>query len=562
MGWSFELATFSSSFRRSLARRAVRDYNRLVNEPTLIRTRYDAVVVGSGHNGLVAAAYLARAGQSVLVLERNPSLGGATASHAIFPAFDARLSRYSYLVSLLPDKIVEDLGLRFTTRRRAVASCTPYERDRTPSALLLSNVDDALSQASFEARAGAADWKGYQAFLELEQALARHYWPSLLQPLRSRSAWRGSLDLPVEREAWDAFVENPLGEALEGYVRDDLVRGLIFTDAMIGILTHPDDPSLQQNRCFLLHVSGQGTGEWRVPVGGMGALVAELTARGREAGVTYVTDAEVTQVHPGSPANAVVYRDPSGSERRVDATRVLINAAPSVFDRLLGNAHEERSADEGSVCKVNLLLRRLPRLRADVAPSDAFRGTFHVDESYEGMKQSYREATNGRIPEHPPIDVYCHSLTDDSILGPDLRRAGYHTLTMFGLDVPYRLFLADNAGTKSRVLERYLRGINRQLAEPIEECVARDPEGQLCLEIKSPIDLERELAMDRGHIFHGALSWFFAESDEQIGTWGVETTYPRVYRCGSSARRGGAVSGIPGFCVARRIFDELRVLAG
>src|SRR5260370_2459097 len=121
-----------------------------------VQTRYDAVVVGGGHNGLVAASYLAAAGQSVLVLERNDTLGGATTSKAIFPGMDARLSRYSYLVSLLPSTVVEELGLRFATCRRAVASCTPYERGGTPGALLLSNLDEQASRTPIETLAAAA----------------------------------------------------------------------------------------------------------------------------------------------------------------------------------------------------------------------------------------------------------------------------------------------------------------------------------------------------------------------------------------------------------------------
>src|SRR5205085_1749744 len=118
-----------------------------------MKTRYDAVIVGGGHNGLVAAAYLARAGQSVLVLERNDELGGATASERIFPGMDARLSRYSYLVSLLPQTIVRDLKLPFSCRRREIFSCAPYERDGRATALLMSNVDKRQSRASFEALA-------------------------------------------------------------------------------------------------------------------------------------------------------------------------------------------------------------------------------------------------------------------------------------------------------------------------------------------------------------------------------------------------------------------------
>jgi len=524
-----------------------------------VQTRYDAVVVGGGHNGLVAASYLAHAGQSVLVLERSDTLGGATTSKAIFPGMDARLSRYSYLVSLLPSTIVEELGLRFATRRRTVASCTPYERDGSPGALLLSNVDERASRAAIEELAGEAEWRGYQALIELEHALADQVWPSLLQPLRSRAAWEASLGSPTERDAWSAFVERPLGEVIERHLQSDLVRGLVFTDAKIGLHTHAHDPSLLQNRCFLFHTIGGGTGEWRVPVGGMGALVDELARSARDGGAALLTDAAVEAVHPGAPWHTVVFSH-DGREQTVEATRVLVNAGPQVFARLLGEEYAPRPEDEGSVCKVNLLLRRLPRLKAvGIDPRDAFAGTFHVDESYDEMQQSYHEAVGGALPIQPPAEIYCHTLTDDSILGPELRAAGYHTLTLFGLDVPYRLFEHNGEAIKAELLRRYLAGLNRLLAEPIEDCIATDARGAPCIEIKSPQDLERELALNRGNIFHAGLSWFFAEDAEQVDRWGVETPHDRVYRCGASALRGGAVSGIPGHNAALCIFEELRI---
>ncbi len=524
-----------------------------------LHTHYDAVVVGAGHNGLVAASYLARAGQSVLVLERNDELGGATSSKAIFPGMDARLSRYSYLVSLLPQQIITDLDLRFTTRRRRIASYTPYEREGAPAALVLSNVDEDASRSAVEALAGETEWRGYQRLLELERACALRVWPSLLQPLRARAAWEAAFTTPIERDAWDAFVERPLGEAVERWLRSDLMRGLVFTDAKIGLFTHPHDPSLLQNRCFLFHTIGNGDGEWRVPVGGMGALVEALTDSARAGGAELVARAAVESVQCGSPRHSVVFSH-DGQRRTVEATRVLVNAGPQVFAQFLGETYTPRPEDEGSVAKVNLLLRRLPRLKAAaVEPRDAFAGTFHVDESYEQMQASYQEALSGMLPERPPAEIYCHTLTDESILGPDLRAAGYHTLTLFGLDVPYRLFERDGAAIKADLLRRYLAGLNRVLAEPIEECLASDARGEPCIEIKAPQDLEREIALNRGNIFHAGLSWFFAEDAAQVGRWGVETRYERVYNCGASALRGGAVSGIPGHNAAHCIFDELRL---
>ena len=167
---------------------------------------------------------------------------------------------------------------------------------------------------------------------------------------------------------------------------------------------------------------------------------------------------------------------------------------------------------------------------------------------------------SGRLPERPPFETYCHTLTDDSILSPALRADGYQTLTLFGLDAPHRLFTKDGEERKAEMQRRYLAAINRITAEPFEDCLARDSKGGLCIEIKSPQDLERELDLDLGNIFHNSLSWFFTDDPEEDGTWGVETDMRGVYRCGASALRGGAVSGVPGFLVARKIFEEERVL--
>lgn len=513
-----------------------------------LRTRYDAVVIGSGHNGLVAAAYLARAGWSVLVLERNDWLGGATASQRVFPDHDAWLSRYSYLVSLLPPRIVEELGLRFTTRRRATASFTAYtDAAGADRGLLLSNVDEARSRASLRELTGSdAAWTRYQRLLALEAELAALAWPSLLEPLRSREHFRRQLRTAEAREAWEGFVERPLGEIIERHADHDVLRGLLLTDGKIGVVAHAHDPSLLQNRCLLYHVIGNGTGEWQVPVGGMRALVEALLDAGRAHGVACLTGAPALRVHPGGAAHAVTFAH-EGREVTVDAGHVLVNAAPSAFARLLGEPWTPRPGDEGSVMKVNMLLRRLPRVRAaGVASEEAFGGTFHIDEGYDALARSFAQAMAGELPDRPPAEIYCHTLTDDSILSPELRAQGWHTLTLFGLDMPHRLFAADHDARKAEVRRRYLAALDRICAEPFEDCLARDRHGEPCLEIKSPQDIEAEVGHDLGNIFHDELSWFFTDDPAQEGTWGVETAHPRLWRCGASAMRGGAVSGIPG----------------
>lgn len=521
---------------------------------------YDVVVVGSGHNGLVAAAYLAKAGLSLLVLERNDYVGGATASQRVFPDYDALLSRYAYLVSLLPPLIVDELELKFATRRRTTASFTPYiDAGGIDRGLVFSNIDQDRTRQSLQELTGSnSGWECYQRLQALQSTIARVAWPSLLLPLQSRKAFRSALSTSDEREAWNAFVERPLGEILEHLTDNDVLRGLLLTDAKIGVFTQPHDTSLLQNRCFLYHVIGNETGEWRVPVGGMKSLVDSLTDRCRSLGVKIVTDTLVTNIECGSKHHTVSFMR-EGIEQHVDAGRVLVNAGPKTFARLLGESWNPIATDEGSVVKMNMLLQRLPQVKASgVSSEEAFSGSFHIDEGYDQMLVSWQQASRGELPDPAPAEMYCHTLTDDSILSPALRSRGYHTLTLFGLDMPYRLFKDNNAARREEVKQRYLAGLNRICAESFVDCLALDRNGAPCIEIKTPVDLENELDLDQGNIFHNTLSWFFSEDENQIGQWGVETHHARIYRAGSSALRGGAVSGIPGRNAAMCVLDELK----
>ena len=206
-----------------------------------------------------------------------------------------------------------------------------------------------------------------------------------------------------------------------------------------------------------------------------------------------------------------------------------------------------------------MLLERLPRLLASKhSARDAFCGTFHIDEGYEQMKLSHQQAAQSRLPDKIPCEVYCHTLTDDSILSrPTFARADFDTLTLFALDVPWRLFSDDNEKMRGVAVRKCLDGLNSYLAEPIEHCLATAKNGEPCIETKTPVDIENELGHYKGNIFHSALTFPFAENSEEIGTWGVETEYPGVFFCGSSARRGGAVSGIPGHNAAMKLLASL-----
>jgi phytoene dehydrogenase-like protein len=503
---------------------------------------YDVVVVGGGHNGLVAAALLARGGRSVLLLERLQRLGGAAVSERLFPGVDAQVSAYSYLVSLFPGALLRRLGVDVALHRRAVSSYTP---DGDGGLLVCDDAE--RTRASFQQMTGEADaFDRWQAlYARLERAAGRIA-PTLTEPLRPRSQLRARLD---DHELWVGVIERPLGELLEASLPGELARGVALTDGLIGTFSHADDPLLAQNRCFLYHVIGDGTGLWKLPVGGMGALTGKLAAAAGASGAELRTGSEVVAIDA----------DGSGAEVRlanrtsVRARHVLAAVAPAVLATLLGEPAPS-PAPEGAQLKLNLLLSRLPRLRdAAVTSAEAFAGTFHVNEGYSQLASAYTQAAAGRIPELVPCEAYCHSLGDPSILGPELRAAGAQTLTVFALQLPARLFTADPEGAKRAAVAATLRSIDTVLAEPLEDCLWRDAEGAPCLHATTPLELQAELTMPGGNIFHRELSWPFAESEAEVGSWGVETAHASVLLCGAGARRGGGVSGIPGHNAARSL---------
>ena len=516
------------------------------------RSVYDAVIVGGGHNGLVAAAYLARAGLSCVVLERRDEVGGAAVSERVFPGFDVRVSRYAYLVSLLPRRIVDDLDLRVRFVRRAVSSYTPDPRTGGARGLLVDPSDPAATRASFRHVTGdEAQFDAWAGFHARVATVARAVFGTLLEPLPTRAELRRAVG---DDAAWDALVESPIAASVRAALSDDLVRGVVLTNALIGTFAADDDPGLQQNRCFLYHVIGGGTGEWDVPVGGIGALSAALRDAAVAAGADVRVGAEVTAVGDGE----VRFRTAQGAESSIRTRWTLANVAPAELDRLRGRACAQPPPD-GSQLKVNLLLERLPRLRdARVTETRAFTGTFHVNETGEQLRGAHADAAAGQIPSPAPCEAYCHTLSDPSILGPGLAAAGAQTMTIFGLHMPARLFDADPDGARRAALDATLRSLDAVLGEPLADCIMRAADGTPCIDVVTPADLEHRLRMPRGNIFHGDLAWPFADDADDAGRWGVETDDPAILVCGSGARRGGGVSGVPGHNAAMAVLTGRR----
>ena len=501
---------------------------------------YDVIIAGAGHNGLVAANYLAKAGKKVLILEAQEVIGGATQSVRTFEDFDARLSRYSYLVSLLPDKIIKDLGLSFRTLSRQVSSFTPYQSD----GLLVSRNWDQVTEDSFLRLTGSQrEGQAWQEFYAEIADFSARIAPSMLEPLKSRAELKTQISMP---NVWDYLLESPIGNVITERFKNDLVRGVILTDGLIGTLSSAY--GMQANICFLYHLIGNGTGEWKVPEGGMGALVSELNRVALANGVQIECSAKVDQIDVDQTGVQVI--DING--RKFQAKHFLSNAAPEFVSGKISS----RESLEGSQLKINMLLKRLPKLKSGIDPKLAFAGTFHINESFTELERAYDQALMGQIPAVIPAEMYCHTLTDPSILSPELQSAGFHTLTLFGLHTSATAFEADNKSITKSAMQSCITGLNHFLAEPLESVIAKSKDGKLCIEAKSPLDLEADIFLPRGNIFHKDLTLPFAEADEEIGKWGVETNLPNVFICGASAKRGGAVSGIPGHNAAMAVLSS------
>ncbi|KAL7511006.1 hypothetical protein ACHAXN_007920 [Cyclotella atomus] len=503
--------------------------------------KYDVAILGGGHNALVSACYLSQANKSVVVLEKAPQFGGATQSVYAFDGVPAKLSRYSYLVSLFPDRIKNELGLEFETLRRKVSWYAPHGDD---GGILLNRLFDEESRKNLLEFTNQTEVEAWQEFYGKIGRVAEKLAPTLLEPLKTEEEVR---DL-IGEEAWVDFVEQPLSVTLDKYFTDDLIKGIVLTDGLIGTWANANDRL--SNICFLYHLIGNGTGEWRVPKGGMGQVVDALVSRAKKLGAELRTDSEVANVDLSDDGISL-----NTNEEDIQADVLLSGASPAVLERLTGIT--SASCRDGSQIKVNMVLKRLPKLKSGIDPNLAFAGTFHINESYRQLEKAYAQAAANQIPDEIPAEMYCHTLTDSSILDKSMVDAGNHTLTLFALHTPAYLFDKDHENKKTLVTERIISGLNQHLAEPIEDLILKDANGKPCLEVKTPQELEKEIDLPRGNIFHGDLSWPWQSGKDQR-KWGVETAHDRVFVAGAGCMRGGGVSGIGGHNAAMAALERLR----
>jgi phytoene dehydrogenase-like protein len=510
-------------------------------------SRADVVVVGAGHNALVAATLLARAGLSVVVCERAEILGGAARTEAPFPKVPGlRQSTGAYLLGLMPPELIRLLDIEIPVVRRDPHYFLPTTHEKH----LLLGADAAANRAAIEATFGTADTKADDALSAELAALREDIAPSwLTEP--------GSVEETAERYVRpglrDAFVELCRGSVASylgrfGFTSDLLVAMYVVTDGLSGLHAGPDTPGSGHN--FLVHNMCRlpdAGGTWTIVRGGMGTVTAQIAAAARAAGATTHTSAPVERVLVESGAAAgVVLAD--GQEIRAqvvvggcDPFRLAALAGDATPAQLRTRLDEVRRP--GTTLKLNLALRDLPSFRC--LPADApspFGATIHLlpDEPgvLDAVRMMWADVEAGRLPDFPTIEWYVHTTVDASLQDD----AGHHSSALFVQSVPYSL----TGTTWEQALPSYvehLLAICDRFAPGTSDLVADT------LPLPPPA-IEERFGITGGHIHH--VDNGFAFADRVPYSW-----LPGLYAASAGCHPAGSVIGAAGHNAAQRILADL-----
>lgn len=522
----------------------------------------DAVVIGAGHNGLVASAYLARAGLRTTVLERRPLLGGACVTEELWPGF--RVSRAAYVAGLLRPALVRELGLETHGLRllpRRPSSFTPLPDGRG----LLLGADRASSEAEIR-RFSRRDAERYPHYEDMLDAAARMIEPLLdvPPPEPARLRWRDAppllraltraLALRRDLPQVARLLLGPARAALEAWFESEPLRATLATDAIIGAWAAPSTPGT--GYVLFHHVMGESQGArgvWSYVEGGMGRLSEAIAGAARAAGAEIRLESPVASVHvEDGSARGVVLEDGTGLE----APLVVSGADPRrTFMNLVGEAHlpqdlvsEIRAVDFRSpVVKINLALDRLPafRGRGDAAGPEHV-GTIHLGATdLDALEESFAAACRGELPERPMIELTLPSSIDRS-LAPE----GRHVASLFVQHAPFSLRGTSWDRERDRFADRVL-ALADEVAPGFSASV-------LHREVLAPPDLERIFALSGGNIFHGAMSldrlWLLRPA---AGWARYRTPVKGLYLCGAGTHPGGGIMGACGRNAAAEILRDL-----
>ena len=511
----------------------------------------DAVIVGAGHNGLVAAAYLARAGRSVVVCERRHVVGGACVTEDLAPGI--RTSSGAYSLSLLRPEIWKELEL--ARRGLEVIPKDPQLFIPLPEGGSLLIWRDSERTKEGLRRFSAADADGYERF--------NRFWDRALPFLRSFLLDNAPpLDevraLAQRSGLGDIFhlaVEASASDVVETFFTTDALQGAFVTQGVIGTAASPREPGTAYVMAHHLFGGVAGLdGTWGYVRGGMGSVTQAIASAATEAGATIRTGAPVAEILPGDGV-----RLESGQVIR--ARTVLSNADPKrTFLTLLppGAIDDETRAaissidTRGSVVKVNLALRELPDYVAmpGRAPGPQHRATAEICPSVDYLERAWGQANAGSVADEPFMEVFCSSVVDDSLAPP-----GVYVLSCFSQYAPQV-----PAGEWPGLRERAGDAVIRTLAHHAPNV----PDAILHREVLGPPDLEERFALTGGNIFHGEILPGAIFGERPIAGWGggARTGVRGLYLCGAGAHPGGGVMGAPGRNAATAVLADLAAEEG
>lgn len=525
---------------------------------------WDAVVIGGGHNGLVTAAYLARGGLRVLVLERREILGGACVTEETFPGF--RVSTASYLCSLLSSRIISELDLRahgYQVYAKDPTFFTPFPDGR--HLLMWQNQEKTCEEIAKFSMRDAVQYPKYEAFIE---HLASFVDPLLLKPAPNLHdpalkdlaglaglGW-GLAQLPGQvRVGLMRIFTQSVADFLDTWFESEQLKVTLATDGVIGVNGGPRSAGTAY--VLLHHLMGSLNGQrgvWGFVRGGMGTVAKALAAAAQGVGATIRSGVEVKHIQTrNGRANGVVLR--SGEEIR--ARLVVSNLDPKrtfldlVEPKALNQEFLQQIGDirmKGSSMKINLALDDLPSFKV-LPGSDLMshhKATIHICPDIEYLERAWDDAKYGRPSDRPFLEITIPTTYDDSLAPP-----GKHIMGVFLQYTPYDLKDTDWADVKEQYADHVMDLIEEQ-APGFKSLI-------LHRQVLSPLDLEETFGLTGGNIFHGDMSLDQLFSLRPLPGWtGYRAPVKNLYLCGSGTHPGGGVMGAPGYNAARAILADQR----
>jgi phytoene dehydrogenase-like protein len=521
--------------------------------------RYDAIVIGGGHNGLTAAAYLGRAGRKVLVLERRHVLGGAAVTEELFPGY--RFSVCSYVVSLLRPEIIRELDLP-----RHGFELLPLDGTFTPKpdGDYLWRVNDHARTRREIARHSKLDAEAYDEYGRAMVEMARFVKPilSMVPPDPTSLDPRDLGKLlflgkrfralsPGDRRNQLQLMTMSAVDFLDQWFETDVLKATMAASGIIGTFLGVRSPGTAY--VLLHHYMGEIDGafrSWGLSRGGTGAISNAIASAAREAGVEIRTNAAVTHIRTKN-GQAVGVALANGDE--IDATMVLSSVDPNLtFLRLLepGTLPSDfldevrRYKFRGSSGKVNLALDALPEFTALPGSGAHLRGAISISPSVDYMERAYDQAKYGEFSRRPYIDIVIPTVTD-----PSVAPAGKHVMSCFVQYAPYHL--------TGRSWDQEREAFGDAVIDTLADYAPNIREIILHRQVLTPLDLEREFGLTEGNIFQGELTLEQLFFMRPAPGWAQYRTPVRnLWMCGSAAHPGGGIMGAPGRNAAHRILGR------